>query len=83
MIGVGDDVLELGCREPNLGDGAVEGLVRIGIDGEGRRVALRYAADIGLVDLRFDADAAKVLCDLEQFRCLQAGGHGLALVDGA
>ena len=40
-----------------LRDAALELLVWVGIDVKGRRVALGDHADIGLVDLGFNADA--------------------------
>ncbi len=54
---------------------------RIGVDGEGRPLALADLADIGLVDADLELHRGKILGDGEQHRRLERGGDGLAGID--
>ena len=81
--GVGDDIIQFRRRQANLGHLAVECPVWVRVNCERDLVALGNNADVGFIDLRFDADTLNVLGNLEQLRRLQAGRNRLPDIDRA
>ena len=77
---VGYHIVGGGRLESHLLDFALEGVVGVGVDGEGDAVALLDAAYVGLIDIGYHLHIGKVLGDGEELGGVEAGCHGLAFL---
>ena len=59
---------------------SLEGIIWIGIYGEGYSVALLYIADISLVHIGNHLHIGQILCDGEEFWGVEAGCYGLTFL---
>ena len=66
--------------QAHLLHGSLEGIIRIGIYGEGYSVAFLYTADISLVNIGNYLHIGQVLCDGEEFWGVEAGCYGLTFL---
>ena len=80
---IGHHVIGGGRRHPHLLDHAGKLPIREGIGGKTHRLAFSDLADVGFIHRQFNLHLGKIFGNGEQHRRGEAGGHGLARVDGA